>query len=109
MLITRTAQAYMNHGRWIADCPHHDCGNALALRPKETQFYCAPPSGCQTIAEVEWPPDAAEIDAALSVRPVPTTRNWAPAGHRQAVACRVPDGQSVKDLLQETHDHEERP
>lgn len=98
-------EAYVNHGRWIADCPRPYCGNALKLLPRQTQFYCAPEGGCQQIAEVLWPADADGITAALEVRPVPTTRNWEPVGHRQAKACGVVGGQSVADLHSETSEH----
>lgn len=98
------ARAYCNHGRWVADCPRQYCGNAIALLPKETQFHCAGEGGCQLLTEVEWPRDADAIWEALDVRPVPGTRNWAPAGHRQAIACNVPDGQTVAELIAENHE-----
>lgn len=107
MFVTANAQAYVNHGRWIADCPRPHCGNALALNPKQSTFHCSGTGGCQLIAEVEWPASVGGIDAALAVRPVPTTRNWAPAGHRQAIACRVPEGQTVAELVAETHEYME--
>lgn len=102
---TGAARAYVNHGRWVADCPRPYCGNAVALEPRQTTFHCGSAGGCQLIAEVVWPSDADEIWAALAVRPVPTTRNWAPAGHRQALACHVPDGQTVADLVAETAEY----
>lgn len=101
------AVAYVNHGRWIADCPTPYCGNALSLEPKQTMFHCSSDvGGCQSIAEVLWPSETEAIDAVLSNRPIPATRNWAPAGHRQAISCRVPDGQTVADLIAETIEHE---
>lgn len=82
------------------------CANAIALEPKQTQFHCGGEGGCQLVTTVRWPANADDIDAALAVRPVPGTRNWAPAGHRQAVECGCPQGQSVADLVAETHEHE---
>jgi len=108
MLMTRAAQAYMNHGRWIADCPRNGCRNALALQPGQAQFHCTP-CGCGVFADVEWPPDFEIIDAVLSVRPIPETRHWAPAGHRQSIACGSPEGQTVMDLINESTNHEELP
>lgn len=105
MLLTNRAQAYVNHGRWIADCSRPHCGNALKLEPKQVRIHCSGEGGCNLISEVEWPRDVDEIDRALAERPVPTTRNWAPAGHRQSVAVRLPDGQSVADLIAETAHH----
>jgi hypothetical protein len=105
-LITLAAQAYCNHGRWVADCPRQYCGNAVALEPKQSTFHCAAPvGGCQLLAEVEWPPNIDEIQEALQQRPVPGTRNWAPAGHWQAIACHVPKGQTVADLIAENNEY----
>lgn len=97
-LIVHWVQAYVCHGMWQADCSRPDCNNAEALKSGQGTFHC---SNCRQIAPVEWPPDADKIWDVLGVRPVPQTRNWAPAGHRQAISCRVPDGQSVDDLLAE--------
>lgn len=103
MITTVVAQAYVNHGRWVADCPYQYCGNAVALEPKQTTFHCM--GGCQLITELRWPPDAEDITEALAARPFPLTRNWAPAGHRQAIATGFPDGQTVVDLVAETREH----
>lgn len=105
MLDTLMAVAYVNFGRWVADCPRQYCGNAVALEPKQVTFHCGSVGGCKLLAEVVWPVDADEIWEALSMRPVPGTRNWAPAGHRQAIACRVPDGQTVADLIAENYEY----
>lgn len=102
LAIANVVQAYVCHGRWIADCCRTDCANAEALEPKQTAYHCA---NCRQVAGVEWPADADDIWDALAVRPVPQTRNWAPAGHRQAHACRVPGGQTVADLRAETVQH----
>ena len=37
-LITHHCQAYVNHGRWVADCPRPYCGNALKLTPNQAVF-----------------------------------------------------------------------
>lgn len=110
LLVPASAAAYVNHGRWIADCPKPFCGNAMALDPKQARFICGLldgrgrlANGCGTTADVHWPPDAVWIWDALLRRPDPGTRNWAPAGHRQAVADGFAAGQSVTDLLAEMH------
>jgi hypothetical protein len=95
---TRT-QAYMYSGQWVADCCYPDCYNTQALISGAMWYHCC---NCRHVAEVDWPVDAEQIDAALAIRPVPGTRNWAPAGHRQAIQCGFPEGQTVADLVEET-------
>ena len=95
------ADAYVNHGRWLADCTRLGCANAEALEPRQTVLHC---SNCHQITGVSWPEDADEITRVLGVRPVPQTRNWAPANHRQAVDCRLADGQTVADLIVENNE-----
>jgi hypothetical protein len=109
LTLTR-AYAYVNQGQWIADCPA-GCGNAMALRPKQTEYLCGLlndghlQAGCGALAEVGWPPDAVWIWDALLARRDKRTRNWAPAGHRQALVTGFPNGQSVADLIAETAEH----
>lgn len=105
MLLTTVAVAVLNAGRWLAECPREYCGNALALDPGQATFHCAGMGGCQLVTEVLWPPDAEQIWAVLLQRPVPGTRNWAPAGHRQALMCGFPLGQTVDDLITENREH----
>jgi hypothetical protein len=105
MLITPAqARAYVNHGRWIADCPR-DCGFASELQPKQSGYVC---SECKWIGEVEWPDDADGIWEALQERAVPRTRNWFPSSHPLALKSNSPHGQSVKELMQETEENEVR-
>lgn len=106
-LLTACAVAYVNYGRWCADCPRPHCANAVKLEPHQATFHCGGPDGCQLMAEIEWPVDADEIWEALAERPVPATRNWAPVGHRQALVTGFPSGQTVAQLRDETHEHEE--
>jgi hypothetical protein len=105
-LITHTALAYVNHGRWIADCPRPYCNNAFGLEPRQPIFRCAGMGGCQVVASIQWPSDADEIIEALSKRPVPGTRNWFPHGHDLAVRFGYPMGQSPKDLIEEQEEME---
>ncbi|NUT53677.1 MAG: hypothetical protein HOV94_41270 [Saccharothrix sp.] len=107
-MLQTTAYAYCNIGRWIADCPRPHCSNAIALEPKQTSFHCGGHDGCKTIAPVEWPSDIDEISEALLARPVPATRNWAPAGHWQAIVTGFPEGQTAAELRAETAEHADK-
>lgn len=89
--------AYVNHGRWIADCPI-DCGGAQELDNGQTMFAC---KECYQMSEVEWPKDPGGIWEALAKRVNPKNRNWYPKGQPVAVKANLPQGQSVKDLLDE--------
>lgn len=103
-IVTTAAQAYVNFGRWIADCPL-GCGNAAALEPNQTAFYCNPPGGCGHMGELIWPSNAQEIWEALNERPMPKTRNWFPQDHPLAIRANCPHGQSVKELRDETQEN----
>lgn len=102
VLLTMRARAYVHAGRWIIDCIRPGCTNAELLESRQAVMHC---TNCRLVSEVEWPADADDIWEALVVRPVPQTRNWAPVGHRQAVACGFPDGQRVADLWAENAEH----
>jgi hypothetical protein len=93
------AVAYINSGRWIADCPRPFCTNAMMLEPGQSQFRCQ--SGCWLEASVEWPPDGQALWDELMRRPVASTRNWAPAGHPMARACHVETTETAADLRRE--------
>ena len=78
-----------NHSRWVADCPNPYCGSALQMEPGEFEFRCW---DCGAESEVVWPPNHADIETLLSMRPDPRTRNWEP-------------GESLHDLLHENAAH----
>lgn len=101
-LITNRARAYINFGRWVADCPS-DCGSALQLQPGQTLFPC---EECRRFAEIDWPDDPDGLWEALQRRPAPRNRNWFPSGHVLALKAGLPHGQSVQDLIDETAEHE---
>ena len=103
-LLTEHARAYVNHGRWIADCVRPYCANAEQLAPGAGTFHC---TNCQQLAAIEWPADVDGITDALARRPVPNTRNWFPAGHGLALRAGCPHGQTVADLEAETREHME--
>lgn len=98
----RYVLAYVNHGRWVADCSREHCANAMELAPGQLAFAC---SNCQWVVDIVWPDDADEIWQVLQRRPVPQTRNWFPRDHPLALAARCPHGQSVRDLVDENAEH----
>ncbi len=109
--IGKTAQvlAYVNHGRWMADCP--ECRTGLSLprgehvspsmmvrvggpviqvKPRWVLDTSNPSCPiCDLPVKVMWPKDADLIDAALEPRPRLVNRNWRP-------------GESVTALVAET-------
>lgn len=100
-LITNKARAYVNFGRWIADCPT-GCGSALQLNPGHGMFQCVE---CFFVTEVEWPNNAEDIWETLAKRPAPKFRNWFPEGHELALRANCPHGQTVKELEDEAAEH----
>lgn len=73
------AVAYVNHGRWIARCPH-GCGSAQLASRSTRRFLCVHCSTPATAAwsPVVWPDDETTIEQLLDVRPAPADRNWRP-------------------------------
>lgn len=77
-LIAPTVQAiaYVNHGRWVVECPF--CPSAQVASTWDRRFFC---TDCGNAAvgggwiEVVWPGEADEIDAALADRPR-VNANW---------------------------------
>ncbi len=94
------AQAYVNFGRWVADCPL-ECGNALLVEPGQGSFFCQPPGGCGHIGTLVWDANYAEIWRALEERQMPKTRNWFPKDHPLALKAGCPSGQTVEELREE--------
>jgi hypothetical protein len=86
-----TVWARINHGRWIADCPH--CSGALVVSRTDPYFWCPAcrmaQSGWQA---VKFPGEADEIEAVLMKRPDKRTRNWYP-------------GETVEALERENAEH----
>jgi membrane-associated phospholipid phosphatase len=100
-LLTNMARAYVNWGRWVADCPN-DCGGALAMERGQAMFSCPE---CQYLGIIEWPGDVDGITEALAERPVPRTRNWFPSGHTLAERFGLPHGQTPAQLREEGRDN----
>jgi hypothetical protein len=97
MLIPAKARAYVNHGRWVADCPA-ECGGAMSLDPRQGLFACGV---CKQMNEVEWPDNPDEIFETLMRRPLARNRNWFPTGHFLALRGSMAHGQTVNELLEE--------
>jgi len=66
------AYAYVNHGRWVANCGTPFCPEAHAVAPGD-RFDC---SNCGESFRVSWPLCKPQIERVLERRPVPQTRNW---------------------------------
>ena len=75
------AVAYVNQGRWVADCPTPGCGGAMALVRGAMGFLCG---ACLNVEvgyryrPLSWPVEAVEAEAVLSVRMLPEQANWRP-------------------------------
>lgn len=72
--------AYVNHGRWVADCP---CGGALIVSSREPWFWC---TDCGNVANdhkwrhVIFPRQKKLIETVLMARPRSDNRNWRKGG-----------------------------
>jgi hypothetical protein len=107
-------QAYLMAGWWVVNCADITC---LAVNLAEETSQIGPGQkptivcpDCGVGADIDWPdPDTfAEINRLMSFRPARSSRNWAPAFHRQAILSesgRWILGQSVEDLARENLNH----
>lgn len=93
--MTMAAAVYVNHGRWVVDCPHEECSWAYAamsaageplrfLRCRggvgvqlDSGLSVGAP-GCGTQFTLVWPPlaEALEVERLLSLRTSLAARNW---------------------------------
>ena len=99
-----TALAYLNWGRWVADCPEPGCQDARAVYhpvtgQRQTEDVCA--NGHHFV--IEMPPTSleAQLVAAVEERANDADRSWYPKGHKRATLAGLPTGQSVKELVDE--------
>ena len=69
------AYAYINHGRWVADCPH--CTSARMVEPEQDEFLCLDDQ-CHRVSRLVWPAQRPEIERILLARPNAKNRNWYP-------------------------------
>jgi hypothetical protein len=74
------AYAVVNHGRWIVNCPSQSCAGAQYASFDDQMFWCVDCNNQETGGQwipVIWPPSVADIEGALSLRPI-QSRNWVP-------------------------------
>lgn len=83
---TTSIYAYVNHGRWIAECP--DCRAAQLACKTDPRFLC---HECGNVAvgklwrSVVWPSNVIGIENQLAGRPV-ENQNWEPGESRVSLA-----------------------
>ena len=79
--IRGTVEAYVNHGRWIVNCPAPGCNSAIIASSQDRRFLCAEcDSGWYTVV---FPPEKMTIEILLLRRPLDRnglapSRNWRP-------------------------------
>jgi hypothetical protein len=109
----RKSLAYLNHARWVADCPEPGCHDArlvYEVHPKTgvptgrklTEDVCA--NGHRF--EIVMPPAEfeAQVAAAVAGRAEDADKAWYPRGHERAMLAGLPTGQSIDDLTRENHE-----
>jgi hypothetical protein len=79
--VPETAVAYLNWGRWVADCASDRCTNALEVEPGQETFVCRGPApqyaGCGNSAPLQWPDDVAAVQQAVADLPE-SQQQWTP-------------------------------
>ncbi len=81
-----TPIAYVNEGRWVADCPAEGCNGGIACWPEHREAACL---DCGRIFTVKFPTprQVSEAEAVLALR-VPANRHWRPDTGESAKALR---------------------
>ena len=86
MTASLSAPAYVNHGRWVVDCPF--CGGAEQEWPQGLRTHPSVPHPFGLVNDTlhcgytgktcvaQFPDDRFAIESVLSKRPEPQTRNW---------------------------------
>lgn len=67
-------EAYVNHGRWVADCRW--CGTGMFTRPDWAVAYCAECGAKYDRGKVKFPPTHEEIAKLLCRRVRRDQQNW---------------------------------
>jgi hypothetical protein len=85
--------AYVNHGRWVADCPF--CASAMLCVPHDPYFWCVEcgnynnqDAPMAVVFPANWP----DIEQTLEMRRDARNQNWKPP-------------ETVDELVQENNDH----
>lgn len=75
----KPVQAYVNHGRWVAQCPY--CPSAHCVSKFDAVFWCVEcamrvngGAPCAVVFPAMW----ADVEAELMKRPMAANRNWYP-------------------------------
>lgn len=103
------AAAYLNHGRWVADCPEAHCTDARAVYPEDADGNPSPARVLNQVCKaghaftIEMPPAAleAQLVAAVSERLSQHRMNWFPKNHPLALLLGAPHGQTIRQLREE--------
>lgn len=73
----KVTYAYVNHNRWVWDCPIRACPGAQVTHPDDRRAFCMHCYNCgDGWYPVIWPDDKAQIEALLDVRPANHFKNW---------------------------------
>ena len=72
---TETLVPYVNHGRWVANCPEPACNGGIAIDPEMGFAACL--DCCTTFTRFAFLQDPLKVDAALAERRE-VNRNWLP-------------------------------
>ncbi len=76
MSLDHTVKAYVNHGRWLWDCPR--CAAAQCCTPYDPRAFCADClNGGDGWYPVLWPAEQHAIETLLERRSLDDQRNWA--------------------------------
>lgn len=101
-----TLHAYVNRGRWLADCPY--CNNGILIHPEWSEAVC-PGRGCYRVfSSIEIPADWGAIEAELVKRPM-LNQHWLCAAQRTkwfGNGMALP-AETVDELIAETQAHRE--
>jgi hypothetical protein len=98
--------AYVFQGMWVADCGWWDEGcttiNKVDARQRAIPMTCA---NCGQQTEVLFPEDWQAIFEVLARRPIPQSRGWLAPGSRWAARNGKPEGETLEELVAESHNH----
>lgn len=87
--------AYVNWGRWLADCP--SCNSAEVLQASQDTFVCSAVD-CRYTDQILWPASAEDIEGLLRPRRL-KNRNWVPEASMDVL--RAENVAHAHELLEE--------
>lgn len=89
--------AYVNHGRWVADCITVGCGGARQLNPDHT-YWCV---YCGQSYVVEWPDKKTmrAVTTILEQRPERVNQNYHPTDHVRLHPTNQPTHEPCPDAI----------